>query len=174
MENAYLRRAGVEDEATCMRILEEGRAFQRSQGFVQWSDGYPALCDVRSDIAKGIGHLLMIDGQEAGYVCLDPDGEPEYPGIRGAWHRDEPYIVIRRISFSSAYAGRGLSRLMFSSIDRHCLGCGSGYLRVNTGKENLRMQHALSNAGYEYCGIVVLEGIERLAYDRTVDPDMVF
>ena len=53
MDNAYLRRAGVEDEATCMRILEEGRAFQRSQGFVQWSDGYPAICDVRSDIAKG-------------------------------------------------------------------------------------------------------------------------
>ena len=162
------------DIPRCGEILDEGRAFQRSQGFVQWSDGYPAICDVRSDIAKGIGHLLMIDGQEAGYVCLDPDGEPEYPGIRGAWHRDEPYIVIRRISFSSAYAGRGLSRLMFSSIDRHCLGCGSGYLRVNTGKENLRMQHALSNAGYEYCGIVVLEGIERLAYDRTVDPDMVF
>ena len=100
------------DADTCMAVLSEGRAFQQEQGFVQWSDRYPALQDVVSDISLGTGFKLIDGGRIAAYVCLDPFGEEAYKHIKGAWHTSDPYIVIRRISFARDYAGRGLSGML--------------------------------------------------------------
>ena len=131
------------DLGFCLRAIDEGRAFQREQGFVQWADNYPD-----------------------GYVAIDFAGEPVYKDIKGKWNTGEPYVVIRRITFTRAFAGRGLSGIMFSAIDDFCRGNGVKNIRLNTGKENGRMQHSLITAGYSYCGTVVYRGIERLAYDK--------
>ena len=133
------------DLGFCLRAIDEGRAFQREQGFVQWADNYP---------------------DKAGYVAIDFAGEPVYKDIKGKWNTGEPYVVIRRITFTRAFAGRGLSWIMFSAIDDFCRGNGVKNIRLNTGKENGRMQHSLITAGYSYCGTVVYRGIERLAYDK--------
>ena len=154
------------DADTCMAVLSEGRAFQQEQGFVQWSDRYPALQDVVSDISLGTGFKLIDGGRIAAYVCLDPFGEEAYKHIKGAWHTSDPYIVIRRISFARDYAGRGLSGMLFALIDDVCRSRGLCNIRVDTAKENGRMQKALSRSGYSYCGTFVMMGIERLAYDR--------
>ena len=161
-----LRMALAEDFPICWRAVEEGRAWQREQGFVQWSDSYPGEADVMDDLERGIGHLLLIDGEVAAYVCLDPSPEPAYSAIAGRWHSDRPYIVVRRITFLRAYAGRGLARRLFAMVDRQCLAMGYDYIRLNTGKENGRMHSALAAAGYSLCGTVVYRGIERLAYDK--------
>ena len=60
MSDYILRRAEKGQEGLCWRILEEGRAFQRAQGFVQWDDRYPLRKDVEADIDSGTGWLLFI------------------------------------------------------------------------------------------------------------------
>lgn len=154
------------DLGFCLRAIDEGRAFQREQGFVQWADNYPDRSLIEEDIRTGIGHILCLNGEKAGYVAIDFAGEPVYRDIKGKWNTGEPYVVIRRITFTRAFAGRGLSGIMFSAIDDFCRGNGVKNIRLNTGKENGRMQHSLITAGYSFCGTVVYRGIERLAYDK--------
>ena len=150
----------------CLRAIDEGRAFQREQGFVQWADNYPDRGLIEEDIKNGIGHILYINGEKAGYVAVDFAGEPVYKDIKGKWNTGEPYVVIRRITFTRAFAGHGLSRIMFAAIDDFCRLHSVKNIRLNTGKENGRMQHSLINAGYSYCGTVVYRGVGRLAYDK--------
>lgn len=92
----------------CYAIIEEGRAFQKTQGFVQWTDSYPLLEHVENDIRSGTAWALKNDeGDIAGYICIDFAGEPAYDTIHGgAWRLDEPSGVLQPYG-----AQRPLSRL---------------------------------------------------------------
>lgn len=80
--------------------------FQQEQGFIQWTEDYPALPDIAGDIAAGKGYLLREGDTVLGYLCLDFDGEPAYTGItEGSWRWEEPYGVVHRLALNRA--GRG-------------------------------------------------------------------
>lgn len=86
-----LTKAMPGDEALCMEIIADGRQFQQEQGFVQWTEAYPALPDIAEDIKTHRAYLLREDGEVLGYLCLDFDGEPAYDAITGgSWLCDEP------------------------------------------------------------------------------------
>ncbi len=76
-----LTKAMPGDEALCMEIIADGRQFQQEQGFVQWTEAYPALPDIAEDIKTHRAYLLREDGEVLGYLCLDFDGEPAYDAI---------------------------------------------------------------------------------------------
>ena len=76
-----LTQARPGEESICMEIIADGRQFQQEQGFIQWTEDYPALPDIAGDIAAGKGYLLREGDTVLGYLCLDFDGEPAYTGI---------------------------------------------------------------------------------------------
>lgn len=151
-----------------MAILNAGRDFQRAQGFVQWSDGYPACSDVEKDIASGGAFLLKTDGLIAAYLFIGFDGDPAYPAIDGAWHCGAPYAVIHRLAISTAFRGQGLSSTAFRLAAQYCAAHGYRNLRIDTHSENLRMQHILTKNGFSYCGIVIQNGSNRMAFDKVL------
>lgn len=166
MASYDLVRACREDIPACVEILDSGRAFQRSQGFIQWADGYPGLKEVEADVAQGKGYVLKVDGRIAAYLYLDSDGDPSYPAIRGAWNTPEPYTVIHRMAIGEAFRGIGLSDKIFSLVAEFSKAHGVYALRIDTHADNKRMQHVVEKNGFVYCGIVLQNGGERLAYDK--------
>ena len=78
------------DVPRCGEILDEGRAFQRAQGFVQWTEDYPNTGTVREDVRNRKGYVIRSAGAIAAYLCIDFDGEPAYGEIRGACRRRSP------------------------------------------------------------------------------------
>ena len=158
--------ARPEDLPVCMEILDSGRAFQRQQGFLQWSDGYPDAADVARDIENGGAYLLMADNSPAAYTYIGFDGDPAYPAIEGSWHFDEPYGVLHRVAISENFRGMGLSDVLFSLAGELVKSRGFGCLRIDTHEQNKRMQHVLTKNGFSYCGMVLQNGEPRLAYDK--------
>ena len=59
------------DIPRCGEILDEGRAFQRAQGFVQWTEDYPNAGTVRQDIRDQKGYVIRSGGDIAAYLCID-------------------------------------------------------------------------------------------------------
>ena len=169
MTSYELVTASREDIPTCVEILNSGRAFQRAQGFVQWADGYPGRREVEADVAKGKGYVLKADGRPVAYMYLDVDGDPSYPAIRGAWHTGEPYVVIHRMAIGEAFRGMALSNVAFRLVEAFSRARGVYALRVDTHADNKRMQHVVEKNGFSYCGIVMQNGGERLAYDKLLD-----
>lgn len=156
------------DIPRCGEILDEGRAFQRAQGFVQWTEDYPNTGTVRQDVRSRKGYVIRSDGAIAAYLCIDFDGEPAYAQIRGAWRTEEPYAVVHRMAFADAFRGRGLADTAFRLIGALCLERGVRSLRVDTGLSNRRMQHVLEKNGFTHRGTVFFQGGERMAYDKAL------
>lgn len=163
-----LEKAGKEDLPLCMELMEMGRAFQAEQGFVQWTDGYPGKDIIAADIAAGTGFLVKAGGKTAGYLCIDPAGEPVYGKIRGKWNTEEPYAVIHRMALHRDYRGQGLGSAVFLLALEYCRTIGIRSIRVDTGSANRRMQHLLLKNGFARCGTVFYPDGERLAYERPV------
>ena len=166
MPNYKLTLAQMKDFRQCMDILSDGREFQREQGFVQWEDGYPDEGSVLGDLQNGLGYVVKVDGTIAAYMYLGFDGDPAYPEIQGAWKYGEPYAVVHRIAIGSEFRGQGLGSITFRLVEDFCKSKGFYLLRIDTHRENKRMQHVLEKNGFIYCGIVIQNGGERLAYEK--------
>ena len=166
MAKYELTLAQMEDFRRCMDILNDGREFQRAQGFVQWADGYPDEGSVLGDLQNGLGYVVKVDGAIAAYMYIGIDGDPAYPEIKGAWNYDEPYAVVHRIAIGSEFRGQGLGSITFRLVEDFCRSKGFYLLRIDTDEKNKRMQHVLEKNGFVYCGTVIQGGGDRMAYEK--------
>ena len=161
-----LELAQAQNATECYRVIDEGRMFQKEQGFIQWTDDYPNEQTILDDIDAEKGYILTSDHRIAGYMCIDFDGEPAYENIEGAWNSNQPYAVVHRMAFSREYRGCGLSGIAWSLIEKLCISKSVHYIRVDTDFPNTRMQHILEKNGFSRCGVVIFQGSGKLAYDK--------
>ena len=157
--------AQEKDLETCIRLIDEGRAFQRAQGFVQWPDYYPNKDTIREDIRLERGYLVTVDEKPAGYQSIDFGGEPAYEVLEGTWRTDGPYAVVHRMAIGDGYRGMGLTKQIFVKIREICLARDVHCIKIDTDYPNLRMQHVLEKEGFVACGTVYFRGEGRIAYD---------
>ena len=71
-----LEKAKTADISAIMEIVEEAKAYFRSQGINQWQDGYPNAESIGSDIQNGYGYLLQEKEDTVAYASISFDGEP--------------------------------------------------------------------------------------------------
>ncbi|MGI6027801.1 MAG: GNAT family N-acetyltransferase [Candidatus Heteroscillospira sp.] len=160
--------AQEKDIEICSAILESAKAFQREQGFVQWTDDYPNIDVIRDDVKNSKGYVVKSGEKIAGYMCIDFDGEPAYDKIEGNWNTTEPYAVVHRMAFSPEFRGIGLADITFKLIEELCVDRGVMSIRIDTDFPNKRMQHILEKNGFVNCGVIVFQGSGKLAYDKTL------
>ncbi len=161
-----LRLAQDKDVAVCWAIIKAAKDFQRQQGFVQWTQDYPSEATIEDDVRAGKGYVFTVEGDIAGYMCVDFSGEPAYENIKGKWNTEEPYAVIHRMAFDASYRGRSLSGVAVALIEELCRAKHVDAIRVDTAPQNKRMQHILQKQGFTECGVIVFQGSEKLAYDK--------
>lgn len=164
--NYTLEKAKQTETDRCYEIINEGRQFQKQQGFEQWTDEYPNRDTIIADISAGKGYVLKADGAIAGYMCIDFDGEPAYDNINGRWRSSGDYAVVHRMAFSEEWRGQGLADITFGLIEKLCVEAGIGCIRIDTDFPNKRMQHILAKNGFVNCGTIVFQGGDKLAYDK--------
>ena len=156
--------AQASEARICYAILEEGKAFQKAQGFTQWTDAYPQLTHIENDIKAGTAYALKNeDGVIAGYICIDFGGEPAYETIDGAWALTEKSGVLHRMGVSGQFRGCGLGGRILAECGSVCLEKGVRYMRADTSPENARMQHVFEKAGFTRRGFVTLRGNQKIA-----------
>lgn len=158
-----IRKATPADLPALHGVFAAAKAIMRADGNpTQWAGPYPDDATVLRDITGGWGHVLVHEGEIAGYFALIPSPEPTYSYIEGgAWLDDTlPYYVIHRIASVPDVHG------VFAATIRYAAGICRN-IRIDTHRDNKIMQHNLARHGFSYCGIIyLLNGDERLAYQR--------
>ena len=161
MKSIIIRKAVFEDLSALAGIYDYARAFMASTGNPdQWVNGYPSLDDLNHDIEEE--SLYVCEGKDRKIIaafCFLPGPDPTYSLIKdGEWLNDLPYHVIHRLASDGSQKG----------IAQACLDwCfeQDSYIRVDTHKNNLIMQHILESYGFQRCGIIYAhDGTPRLAY----------
>lgn len=155
-----IRKAKAEDLPRILEIYDYARNFMAENGNPnQWGDSHPARWMLEEDIRE---ESLFVAEDEKGihgvfFFALGED--PTYKTIDGgSWRSDQPYGVIHRIA-SDGNGGILNAALGFTKSV-------IGHIRIDTHADNLIMQHALTKAGFQRCGIIyVFDGTPRIAYD---------
>ena len=145
------------------RFIEEARAYQREQGFLQWTDKSPTLFDICKDIIEHRAYFIIEDNRPFGYVCIRLDGDPIYDEITEWTHT--PYVAVHRVAISTEARGKGASRHLFRLVRELCLAHGIHAIRIDTHEDNALMRHVLDREGFVLRGKVHYAVGERLAYE---------
>lgn len=162
-------RLACEDEVPlCMEFIDDARAHQREQGFMQWTDTSPNIGHVVDDIKYKRGYFLTFGDKPLGYLCLSFDGEPVYGGLEGKWLSDSEYAVIHRLAFGKAARGKGASRDVFRLAEEICIDRGVHSLRIDTHENNKKMRHIIEREGFTYCGTVYYNSSPRMAFEKII------
>lgn len=157
-----IRKTVTGDIESVMAIYASAREFMREVGNGnQWGSTHPRRELIESDIRNQTGYVVEDEGEIVGAFFFNIGEDPTYKTIYdGKWISTEEYGVIHRIAVK--YRGRGIVGFVYDECFKQIKN-----LRIDTHKDNIPMQRSLKKAGFEYCGIILLEsGDERLAYQK--------
>jgi hypothetical protein len=159
-----IRKANPEDVDEIERIYSKARSYMRDNGNPsQWGTTYPDRSIILGDIKDSHCYVLADDKKIIHSVfAFLPGPDPTYLKIEdGAWLNDDPYFVIHRV------ASDGVIRGTLGIILQFCLSV-SGNIRMDTHRDNLKMQSLLLKYHFSRCGIIHLaNGSERIAFQYT-------
>lgn len=142
-------------------IIEEGKRHLKEQGVDQWQNGYPDRQILCQDLTAGKGYFVMEGAERLGYLCIDFDGESAYDEIQGSWHTKEPYMVVHRMAFTEKARGKRVSEELFRLAEEMSRQRGVFSFRVDTDRQNQKMQHILAKNGFFYCGTIWFDASEK-------------
>ena len=162
------RKAISDDSSEIWDILQDAIIRRKNDGSRQWQDGYPNLETVKSDIEKGCGYVLLVDGIIAGYSALILNDEPAYNDIEGEWLTNGDFLVVHRVAISDKFAGKGLSKNIFTFIEDVAKENNTFSIKVDTNFDNTAMLKILEGKGYSYCGEVLLRDGMRKAFEKII------
>jgi predicted GNAT superfamily acetyltransferase len=163
-----LRKADAADRDIIWKIIQQAIERRRIDGSTQWQDGYPNLGTVESDIEKGFGYVMTVDGEIAVYTALILNDEPAYSTINGAWLSNGEFVVVHRVAVDEKFAGRGMVKKLFDLIEDFTKSQGIQSVKVDTNFDNMAMLKILDSKGYSYCGEVFLAGGMRKAFEKII------
>lgn len=159
-----IRKAEANDLEEILRVYRAAKAFMVAVGNpTQWKEGYPASVLGR-DLERRQLYVVCDDGGAIhGAFVLAMGEDPAYQVIEdGAWGSDEAYGTIHRLGSDGVLKG------VFAQCVEFCKG-KIHYIRADTHRENLVMQHLLEKQGFTPRGIIYVEdGTPRIAYDLLV------
>lgn len=156
-----IRLATMDDLSEILEIYQRSRLRMIKDGNPdQWGNHYPPLELLKSDVEKNRLYVLFREKEVYGVFYFAIEEDRTYQSIKGSWLDESEYGVIHRIAAKEGHRG------IFSECLRFCDEKIS-HLRIDTHRDNLRMQRVLEKNGFHFCGIIYVEdGSERLAYEK--------
>lgn len=172
MNTLTIRHTKLEDIQRLQQIFATARQFMHETGNPdQWAPDYPNIELLQQDIESGDSYVIeamsdeSADNSDSTIVAtfvLRGGIDPTYNTIyEGQWLNDAPYVTIHRVASSQQVKG------VFKAVMRFALEAYDN-IRIDTHRDNLVMQQAISKAGFKYCGVIhCWNGTDRLAYQFT-------
>ncbi|WP_299061144.1 GNAT family N-acetyltransferase [uncultured Polaribacter sp.] len=168
-----IRLSKIEDIPEIAIIIDDAKAYLKSQNIDQWQNGYPNAAQVENDIKNGESFVVVNDDNLIVATSMFTlRKEPTYKKvIDGEWivSENEKYGVIHRMAIKKEFRKFGLATFMFHEFHLQLLEKKVKSLKIDTHEDNLGMQSLLKKLGYKYCGIIYTSyNAKRLAFEKII------
>jgi GNAT superfamily N-acetyltransferase len=164
--NYHFQKATLLEIPQIWEIIQQAIVRRKNDGSQQWQDGYPNEDVIRTDIAKGIGYVLLDNSTIVGYAAILFNDEPAYDQLNGTWLTNGDFTVVHRVAISDNYLGKGLAQKIFLFTEDLALANKIYSIKVDTNFDNIPMLKILEKLGYTYCGEVTFRGSFRKAFEK--------
>lgn len=161
------RKAKFEDVENILEIISHAKEYMKENRLTQWGEEYPNKDIILKDIEREVGYTLIVDNLVRGYIVVDFIDDEVYKNIRGEWKTSGEYASIHRCAMHKDLRGKGYGSELFKFAEKLTLEKNIMSVRVDTAPENLTMKHLFEKNGYEYCGIVFIDG-DKVAYEKVL------
>lgn len=155
----YLRKATPDELDLVLDIIEDGKQQLADAGIDQWQNDYPNKDVIKDDLAHGRAVIYNSDDHETlGVAAVLEAPDASYDTLRGNWILDtDQYVTVHRVAIFSHHQGKGyasqLFRDLFAYIEKNHPEAKS--IRIDTHKDNAKMQHLIEKFGFEKVGDIV-------------------
>ncbi len=162
------RKATPADSCRIWEMIRQAKAFMASEGRKQWTDAYPAVSDIDSDISNEDAYVLCIDDVPMAYGAVIFTGEPAYRQIEEKWSYHGDYVVVHRLCVADEARGRGLAQQFFNEVSALARAKGIRSFKVDTNYDNKAMLHIMDKCGFTYRGEITYPQGSRLAFEKNL------
>lgn len=165
------REAKKEDIESILEVISHAKEYMKRNNSTQWNENYPNKETIINDIEKNIGYVLIVENLIKGYIVVDFSDDEIYKNIKGKWKTFGNYASIHRCAIHKELRGQGYGSELFKFAEKLALSKNIRSVRVDTAPENETMKHLFNKNGYEYCGIVFIDG-EKIAYEKLLTSNL--
>ena len=154
-----LRKAKEIDIDIVMEIINDAKAYLRTQNSMQWNlpDGYPTKNDLLKDIRNGSCYLYLENDEIIGTMSVIFTPDENYSEIDGAWLTDGKYASIHRIATKNTHHHKQVGVKMLLEAEEIVKSNDVYSIKIDTHKINIPMTKSIIKAGYTYCGVITLK-----------------
>lgn len=129
----------------------------------QWDYNYPRKEHYASDVTDSSLYVYDKDGI-LGAITLKPENDPPYKDLDN-W-TDEESLVIHRVIVDPTIRRSGIASKFFQFAEELAKELGYTSIKVDTHKENYKMNGFLKKHGYVEMGY--LPSINRIAFEKLI------
>lgn len=165
------REAKKEDIESILEVISHAKEYMKRNNSTQWNENYPNKETIINDIEKNIGYVLIVENLIRGYIVVDFSDDEIYKNIKGKWKNFGNYASIHRCAIHKELRGQGYGSELFKFAEKLALSKNIRSVRIDTAPENETMKHLFNKNGYEYCGIVFIDG-EKIAYEKLLTSNL--
>ncbi len=161
-----IRKAVLGDLDNIMETIKETIEEMHSYNNYQWDENYPKSKNFANDIEKGDLYVEDINGQIAGFICvnyLEPD---EYNGL--SWCSNEKAMVIHRMAVNFSCRNKGIGTGLMRFAEELAIDNGVKYLKTDTYSLNTKMNTLFNKMDFKLIGEMSFLGKEKpfCCYDK--------
>ena len=141
-----IRRATVEDLSPLLHFFTDVRSGLKKMGIHQWGPEYPAVEQMRADIAE---HNVFCWGSEIiGTITLDQRQSSQYEAVQ--WEIPAEQVgVIHRLATHPTHWGKGIAKKLCLFAEDWGRSQGWEAIRLDTYSENPASQRLYERLGYQ-------------------------
>ena len=165
------REAKKEDIESILEVISHAKEYMKRNNSTQWNENYPNKETIINDTENNIGYVLIVKNLIRGYIVVDFSDDEVYKNIKGKWKTFGNYASIHRCAIHKELRGQGYGSELFKFAEKLALSKNIRSVRVDTAPENETMKHLFNKNGYEYCGIVFIDG-EKIAYEKLLTSNL--
>ncbi|HGS8948775.1 TPA: GNAT family N-acetyltransferase, partial [Clostridioides difficile] len=140
-----IRKANMNDLESIMKIIKSTVEEMKTYNNTQWDENYPLEKDFVSDIKKQDLYIYEVDGEVAGFICLNYEEPEEYLGLN--WSSNKKAMVIHRMAVNPNFRKTGIASKLVDFAEKLAVENNVSYLKSDTYSINSKMNLLLTKCG---------------------------
>lgn len=156
------------DREEIEKIYEDGSLKLKSLGINQWQGQDKPNLNNFKELIENKNIFVLDDKEKVVSTVIIYDYDLDYEkNLDGKWNIPKAYLALHRIGTLSSERNKGYGRKIIEFAEDFAKENNYKSLRIDTHRENKTMQNILNLLGYNYVGLVYLDGKnERLAFEK--------
>ena len=172
INKVWIHKVSIDDLSKVMEITASAKKLLKSNGSLQWQQGYPNEETFSNDIKNGNLYGLYEDNELKGYGAYILGKDLNYVEINeGNWifPANDKDMAIHRVAVDENSHGRNYGVKILEYGIKYAKKFDCLTVKVDTHKNNIPMQKCIKKSGFLYRGIIKIltEKLDflRLAYE---------